>query len=68
MPREQRMVDVEVRIHHETDKAFLVSTETVEKKWIPKKISNEEYTVDEGVGGWAIITVPEWWATEHELV
>ncbi len=66
MPR--NMVDVEIKIHHETDKAYLVSTDVSEKVWIPKRINGEEYEVDESRGGFAIITVPEWWATEKELV
>lgn len=65
-----RTCDVEVRIHYETDDAYLVSTDGVKDnaKWVPKRIKGEEYEVDEGKGGWAIITVPEWWATEKELV
>lgn len=61
-------VDVEIKIHHETDKAYLVSTTTVEKEWIPKRINGEEYPIDEGERGWAVITVPEWWAAEKGLV
>lgn len=64
----KRMVDVEIKIHAETEKAYNVSTTVVERKWIPKKINGQEYEVDEGARGFAIITVPEWWATEHELV
>jgi hypothetical protein len=63
-----RVIDVEVKIHHETDKAYLVSTTTVEKVWLPKKINGEEYPVDERLRGFAVITVPEWWATEKELI
>ena len=62
--------DVEVRIHYETDDAFLVSTdgEKENAKWVPKRINGEEYTVDEGEKGWAVLTVPEWWAAEKELI
>lgn len=61
-------VDIEVKIHHETEKAYLVSTTTVEKVWIPKNINGEEYPVDEGEKGWAIITVPIWFAMDKELI
>lgn len=65
----RRMVDVEVKIHHETDKAFLITnTVATEKTWISKLINGEEYEVDEGEKGWAVITVPEWWATEKGIV
>lgn len=66
----KRMVDVEIKIHHETEDAYLVSTTTVEKTWIPKRIRKDEepYEVDEIEGGYALITVPEWWAVDKELV
>lgn len=64
-----RTVDVEVKIHHETERAYHVSTTaSVEKVWIPKRINGDEYEVDEGERGWAIITVPEWWAVEKGLI
>lgn len=65
-----RTCDVEVKIHHETEAAYLVTTTSSKGKkiWIPKRINGEEYEVDEGSGGWAVITVPEYWATEKELV
>jgi len=65
----RRMVDVEIKIKHETEKAYLVENEiTTSPVWIPKLINGEEYEVDEGERGWAVITVPEWWATEKGIV
>lgn len=61
-------IDVEVKIHHETEKAYLVSTTSVMKMWIPKYINGDLYPVDEGEKGWAIITVPEWFAIDKELI
>lgn len=65
----RRMVGVEVKIKHETEKAYLVTNEVATTPvWLPKLINGEEYEVDETRGGWAIITVPEWFATEKGIV
>lgn len=66
-----RLCDVEIKIHHETEAAFYVTNEVcTEKTWIPKRIRKDEdpYPVDEGEKGWAVITVPEWWAADKGLV
>lgn len=66
----RRMADIECRIHHETDKALLISLDGNKDNaiWIPKGLNGEEFVVDEGEKGYAVITMPEWFATEKGLV
>lgn len=61
---------VEVKIKHETENAYLVANDHTSEDgvWVPKRINGEEYEVDEGEKGWAIFTVPEWWAAAKGLV
>lgn len=64
-----RTIDVEVKIHHETEKAYLVSSLTTgTKDWIPKELNGEQFEVDEGQRGFALITMPEWFAAEKGLI
>lgn len=59
------LVDVDVKIHHRTDHAYLVST-TGEKKdavWVPKSLVEIEPT-----GSGHKLTLPEWLAIDKELV
>lgn len=67
-----KMADIEVKIHWETEKAWLISTDGVKDnaKWFPKRIKDmeEDFEMDEGDGGRAILTAPEWLLTEKELV
>lgn len=59
------IIDVTVQLHHETDKAVLVS-ETGDKKdavWLPK--SQVEI---EAEGGAHTVTLPEWLALDKGLI
>ena len=62
--------DVEVKIHYETEKAWFISTDGVKANavWIPKFLNGEELLMDEGSKGYAILTAPEWFLAEKELV
>jgi hypothetical protein len=57
------LVDLKVdEWKHETDKAWLFVIEGADV-WIPKSIGEFDPEDDEGV-----VTVPEWWAIEEELI
>lgn len=60
------VVDIEVKIHWETEDAWLVSTSGEKKDavWVPKS----KVEMDESDGGIALMTIPEWLATEKGFV
>lgn len=58
------LTDIEVRIHHTTDKAVLVSTDDETKVWLPLSTVEIEWKK----GGLAIITLPERLAIDKGLV
>lgn len=60
-------VDVEVKIHWETEEALLVSPdgEKVNAKWIAKSLIKE---IDEGEKAYAVITIPYYLAEDKELI
>jgi hypothetical protein len=59
-------VDLEVQLLHETDSAYLV-TETIPELgvWLPKSQCELEET---SVRGIYTLTLPQWLATEKELI
>lgn len=59
------LVDVDVEIHHETDLAWLVSTDGDREKaaWVPK--SQGEMYID---GTEKVLTCPEWLAHDKGLI
>jgi len=60
------LVDVEVSLKHETDKAWLVHTgDPDDAKWIPKS----QAELEEGEGNNIfILTLPDWLAYEEGLI
>lgn len=60
-------VEVEVKIHFETEKALLVSGdgEKDHAVWIAKSLIE---VIDEGEKAYAILTIPQYLAEEKELV
>jgi hypothetical protein len=65
-----RMVDVEAKIKWEKEKSWLIANEVTgeEGTWVPKYINGIPIECDEGKGGWAVFTMPEWLAAEKGLV
>lgn len=64
------LVDIDVRIVHETEKAWLLNTGEKEF-WIPKSACEVSRKYDAGTGGKRSVytlTVPEWKAQELELI
>lgn len=59
------LIDVAVELHHETEKAWLVSDSGVREHavWIPK--SQAELAT---VGGCHTLTAPEWLLHDKELI
>lgn len=59
------LIDVAVALHHETDKAWLVSDDGDKNKavWIPK---SQAEIADQGEA--FILTLPEWLATDKRLI
>lgn len=62
------LVDLDVQIHASTEKAILVSTdgERANAVWLP--LSQIEVERKRGKVSLAVVTVPEWLATEKGLV
>lgn len=60
-------IDLTMRLHHETDRAVLVSDDGEEKHavWLPK--SQIEYEKAKSPGH-VVVTLPEWLATDKGLV
>lgn len=54
----EKLVDIECQILHETEKAFLVLTDRG-KAWLPKS----QVEIEDGVA-----TLPEWLAQDKELI
>ncbi len=59
-------IEIYMEIHHETDKAFLVSEDGENKVWLPK--SQVETDQDCGSGDSVVFRIPEWLAFEKELI
>lgn len=71
MPARQssEKVEVEITIHHQTEKALMVTElggPRRKAKWIP--LSQVEFVVGDKDEPSAIIKLPEWLAIERELV
>ena len=64
--RDVKLVDLDLHLHAETDKAILVSENGDDKAavWLPK--SQVEYEDDKRGG--AQVTLPEWLAKENSLI
>lgn len=60
---DSKLVDLEVELRHETDKAWLIYDGKIEQ-WIPK--SQAELDLKSDVRG--TLTLPEWLAKEKELI
>lgn len=62
----ERLTDVSVMLHHETEKAILVSDDGEKSKaiWLPK--SQVEFVHKQR--GMIEVTLPEWLATDKGLV
>ena len=60
------LIDLEMLLHHETEKAILVSDDGDEKKavWIPK--SGCEFERKDG--SFVTVTMPEWRALDKGLI
>ncbi len=60
------LVDIEVQLHHKTDKAVLVSDDGDRSQavWLP--LSQVEFEPTKNGAG--IVTLPEWLATEKGLI
>ena len=60
------LIDLTLRLHHETDKAVLVSDDGDEKKavWLPLS----QIEIERKRGGVVVVTAPEWLATDKGLV
>jgi hypothetical protein len=61
------LLDITVQLHHETDRAILVSDDGGPDKavWLAK--SQIEFTPVRGQSGVIEVTLPEWLATERGL-
>lgn len=66
MRKPNKLVDLSLHIHHETEKAILISLNGNREKatWLPK--SQIEYEEDRHGG--VEVTIPEWLAKEKELI
>ena len=65
-PMKSDIIDIEIHIHHATDRAVLVSDDGDKDRavWLP--LSQME--IDVNPGGTGTITLPEWMARERELI
>lgn len=61
------LVDLEVHLHHQTDKAWKVSLDGDDKnaKWVPKSQCQMEDSDD---GGSKKLSLPEWLAQDKGLI
>jgi hypothetical protein len=66
--REQRLADVRVVIHHQTEKALLVSTDGLDSHgvWVPKSVTEVDETSRRERS--VVITLPERMAIDKGLV
>lgn len=60
------LVDLTLQLHHETDKAILVSDDGEQDNavWVPKS----QVEIERKKGGLVEVTMPEWLAQEKELI
>ena len=64
-PKGSELVDIEVTLQHQTEKAWLVrSCDTAKEAWVPKSVGEME--PDKGL--YYILTVPTDWAIDKGLV
>jgi len=60
MTRHHDIIEVEGQVHHETEKAYLFSTDGEKKVWLAKSMCEWN--------GESIMELPEWVAVEKGLV
>ncbi len=62
----KELIDLTVTLHHETEKAFLVSDSGDRDKavWVPKS----QCEIEVVKGNTVILTMAEWLAIEHGLI
>lgn len=65
MRNHSKLFDITVLVHHETDRAWLVSDDGDKKVWIPKSLAECEKNGDSGT--W-VLTAPEWILKDKELI
>lgn len=60
------LVDIAVQVHHQTEKAILVSDDGDKEKavWVPLS----QCEVEHGKRGTATLTLPEWMALDKGLI
>ena len=63
MKKNHDIIELECWVRSETEKAYLIETDTG-KGWIPKS----QCEVERGTGSEASIQLPEWLAQERELI
>lgn len=63
MPKKE-VTDITVFLHHETEKAYLVSDDEVKKIWLPKS----QCEMNPNVNGTFTLTGPIWLLKEKELI
>lgn len=62
------IVDVNVTVHMETPKAWLMQNKKNEKVWLPKSMVEMETTFNGYIPQSGIITLPEWLAIKKDLI
>jgi hypothetical protein len=68
MPKKgDEIVDVQVELLHETDKAYLVTIDGKTKVWVAKSVCELEHDADPKLHLWTL-TLPAWMAEERGLV
>jgi RNase P/RNase MRP subunit p29 len=60
------LIDIEVRVLNETDRAYRVDFGGKETVWVPKSQCEFEYR--EGIEINGVLTLPEWLALEKGLI
>lgn len=63
--RNHDIIEVTLHVHHETDKAFLVSEDDETKLWVPKSQCEKEDKVSGNVFNFQM---PEWLAKEKGFI
>jgi len=61
------LIEVSLFIHHETDMAYLVSEDEIDKKWIPKSQCQIDREVDIDDGEVYTVIMPMWLYKEKEF-
>lgn len=60
-----KLIDISCQLRHETQKAWLLDVGEEEPIWIPKSIGELELAED---GKSHVLTLPEYWAIEKEII